>query len=121
MLVYFKNFQKCREGKTLTHLKKKEFNVDAPTFTKDAEDYWINKLSDKGELIDNDEWELISEEECGNSDDEQTILSTLNNVNLAYGNYANGDKSSNLDVGLYKFGQVQEYDPFEQFVRTVVD
>lgn len=30
-------------------------------------------------------------------------------------------KTQTIDKGLYKFGQVQEYDPFEQYVRSVID
>ena len=89
--------------KLSAYLKKKEFSADAPTFTKDSEDYWINKLANKGEEIDSEEWELLSEEECGTSEEESIILQGLTNVNMAYGSYANGDEKSKWgDSGLYK-------------------
>lgn len=78
-------------------------STDVPTFTKEQENWWIKHLEDKGEQIDYNEWELLSEEECGTSEEENELLSKLQGINLAYGNYANGDDSSKWgDVGLYK-------------------
>jgi hypothetical protein len=96
--------------KLSAHLKKKvelESSEDccqtAPTFTKEQEDFWKNKLSGIGEIIDEDEWELVYEEEVGTSQEESDIIKKLVNVNMAYGSYANPDEKSNWgDSGLYK-------------------
>jgi len=58
-----------------------------PIFTEDDENWWCEFLSDKGEIVDEDEWELIEAEP----------------VNLAsVRSYADPDKPSEMDSGLYK-------------------
>jgi hypothetical protein len=96
--------------KLSAHLKKKvelESSEDccqtAPTFTKEQEDFWKNKLSGIGEIVNEDEWELVYEEEVGTSQEENDIIKKLVNVNMAYGSYANPDEKSDWgDSGLYK-------------------
>jgi len=76
-------------GQILTKLKKK--------------DKWLDKLSQLGEIIDEEEWELMSEEEAGGSLEELEYFKGLKNVNLAYGSYANPNEASEWgDSGLYK-------------------
>lgn len=90
--------------KLSAHLKKKVKleKETAPTFTKEAEDYWIERLKNKGEVID-DEWELVSEEECGSASEESDIVMGLRNVNMSLSEYAKPDEKSNWgDTGLYK-------------------
>jgi len=60
---------------------------DIPEFTEQAEDEWINFLSDKGEIVDLDEWELIEAEPV----DMATVRS-----------YSRPDEKSIMDSGLYK-------------------
>ncbi len=60
------------DSKILTKLKKKVATevcckADAPEFTVEEEDKWLNKLSELGEIVDDEEWELMSEEEAGGS------------------------------------------------------
>lgn len=75
----------------------------APTFNKEQENFWKNKLSGVGEIVNEDEWELVYEEEVGTSQEENDIIKKLVNVNMAYGSYANPDEKSNWgDSGLYK-------------------
>ncbi len=58
-----------------------------PIFTEDDENWWCEFLEDKGEIVDEDEWELIEAEP----------------VNLAsVRSYADPDKPSEMDSGLYK-------------------
>jgi hypothetical protein len=60
---------------------------EKPIFTEDDENWWCEFLSDKGEIVDEDEWELIEAEP----------------VNLAsVRSYADPDKPSEMDSGLYK-------------------
>jgi hypothetical protein len=58
-----------------------------PIFTEDDENWWCEFLEDKGEIVDEEEWELIEAEP----------------VNLAsVRSYANPDETSQMDSGLYK-------------------
>jgi hypothetical protein len=76
---------------------------EAPEFTVEEEDKWLNKLSELGEIVDEEEWELMSEEEAGGSLEELEYFKGLKNVNMAYGSYANANEASEWgDSGLYK-------------------
>lgn len=58
-----------------------------PIFTDEDENWWCEFLEDKGEIVDEEEWELIEAEP----------------VNLAsVRSYANPDETSEMDSGLYK-------------------
>ena len=58
-----------------------------PIFTDEDEAWWCEFLEDKGEIVDEEEWELIEAEP----------------VNLAsVRSYANPDETSEMDSGLYK-------------------
>lgn len=74
-----------------TQLEKKKTNLDPqekpPIFTDEDENWWCEFLEDKGEIVDEEEWELIEAEP----------------VNLAsVRSYADPDKPSEMDSGLYK-------------------
>jgi hypothetical protein len=70
--------------------EKKKTNLDPtekPIFTDEDENWWCEFLEDKGEIVDEEEWELIEAEP----------------VNLAsVRSYADPDKPSEMDSGLYK-------------------
>jgi hypothetical protein len=71
--------------------EKKKTNLDPqekpPIFTEDDENWWCEFLEDKGEIVDEEEWELIEAEP----------------VNLAsVRSYAKPDETSEMDSGLYK-------------------
>ena len=71
--------------------EKKKTNLDPqekpPIFTDEDENWWCEFLEDKGEIVDEDEWELIEAEP----------------VNLAsVRSYSDPDKPSEMDSGLYK-------------------
>jgi hypothetical protein len=71
--------------------QKKKTNLDPqekpPIFTDEDENWWCEFLEDKGEIVDEDEWELIEAEP----------------VNLAsVRSYSDPDKPSEMDSGLYK-------------------
>jgi len=58
-----------------------------PIFTEEDENWWCEFLEDKGEIVDEEEWELIESEP----------------VNLAsVRSYSDPDKPSEMDSGLYK-------------------
>jgi hypothetical protein len=71
--------------------QKKKTNLEPqekpPIFTDEDENWWCEFLEDKGEIVDEEEWELIEAEP----------------VNLAsVRSYADPDKPSEMDSGLYK-------------------
>ena len=71
--------------------EKKKTNLsdptDKPIFTEEDENWWCEFLDDKGEIVDEEEWELIEAEP----------------VNLAsVRSYSDPDKPSEMDSGLYK-------------------
>lgn len=72
--------------------QKKKTNLSDPTekppiFTDEDENWWCEFLEDKGEIVDEEEWELIEAEP----------------VNLAsVRSYSDPDKPSEMDSGLYK-------------------
>ncbi len=71
--------------------QKKKINLEPqekpPIFTDEDETWWCEFLEDKGEIVDEDEWELIEAEP----------------VNLAsVRSYSDPDKPSEMDSGLYK-------------------
>ena len=71
--------------------QKKKTNLsdptDKPIFTEEDENWWCEFLEDKGEIVDEEEWELIEAEP----------------VNLAsVRSYSDPDKPSEMDSGLYK-------------------
>ena len=71
-------------------------------FTDEQGREWINELKDKAEYIDEQEWELISEEEVTDPENELNFTSEMFNK-MPSMNDANGDEKSNWgDVGLYK-------------------
>lgn len=71
-------------------------------FTDEQGREWISELKDKAEYIDEEEWELISEEEVTDPENELSFTSEMFNK-MPSMNDANGDEKSNWgDVGLYK-------------------
>jgi hypothetical protein len=60
---------------------------------------WINALKEKGEVVDLNEWELLSEEDVTDPHNEQNFRQEYMSVR----NYANADERSPFgDTGLYK-------------------
>jgi hypothetical protein len=71
-------------------------------FTDEEGKIFIKRLSECGELIDLDEWELISEEEVIDGENESNYISQMFNK-MPTTSDANPDEKSNWgDVGLYK-------------------
>ena len=70
-----------------------------PTFSKEQESAWIEELRGKGEVVDLNEWELISDEVVNDPDNEDAHLKKMN---FSVEDYSNSDSDSRLDGGLYK-------------------
>lgn len=70
-----------------------------PEFSKEEESAWIEALRGKGEVVDLNEWELISDEVVNDPDNED---SHLKKMNFSVEDYSNADQDSRLDGGMYK-------------------
>jgi hypothetical protein len=77
-----------------------KLSSQAPEFSKDDEHKWIDALRGKGEVVDLEEWELISDEVVNDPDNEDTHLATQ--YNFAVEDFSNPEEKSSFDSGLYK-------------------
>lgn len=71
-------------------------------FTDEQGREWISELKDKAEYIDEEEWELISEEEVTDPENELSFTSEMFNKMPSMNDANGGEKSNWGDVGLYK-------------------
>jgi len=66
--------------------------------TKEQSEAWLNHLREKAEYINEEEWELISDEEVTAPHDEEKYRTEFMSVR----GYAKPDEKDELDTGLYK-------------------
>ena len=82
---------------------------------------WINTLKEKAELVDLDEWELLSEEDVTEPENEANFRQEYMSVR----NYANADERSPFgDTGLYKLRYAYSQNLSEnsrEFCQEMVD
>jgi hypothetical protein len=82
---------------------------------------WINALKEKAELVDLDEWELLSEEDVTEPENEANFRQEYMSVR----NYANADERSAFgDTGLYKLRYAYSQNLSEnsrEFCQEMVD
>jgi hypothetical protein len=71
-------------------------------FTDEEGRQWISELKDKAEYIDEEEWELISDEEVTDPENELNFTSEMFNKMPSMNDANGGEKSNWGDVGLYK-------------------
>ena len=67
-----------------------------PDFTKEEEAEWLEYLADKGETIDEEEWELSSVEDVTDPDNEDAIVKAITSIKMS------AEDKSSQDAGLYK-------------------
>jgi hypothetical protein len=80
-------------------LKKKVVAVAKNDFSDEQGRVWVNALKEKGEVVDLEEWELLSEEDVTDPHDEANFRQEYMSVR----DYANADERSPFgDTGLYK-------------------
>ena len=80
-------------------LKKKVVAVAENKISKEQGDAWLAHLREKAEYINEEEWQLLSDEEVTNPDDEEKFRSEFMSVR----GYAKpNEKSDEKDTGLYK-------------------
>jgi len=66
--------------------------------SKEQGDAWLAHLREKAEYINEEEWQLLSDEEVTNPDDEENFRSEFMSVR----GYSNPDQKDEKDTGLYK-------------------
>ena len=66
--------------------------------SKEEGDAWLAHLREKAEYINEDEWQLLSDEEVTNPNDEENFRSEFMSVR----GYSNPDQKDEKDTGLYK-------------------
>jgi len=84
----------------ITQMKSHKFKQEAPEFTHEEEHKWIEALRGKGEVVDLNEWELVSDEVVNDPDNEDAHLAKQ--YNFAVEDFSNADDRSTFDSGLYK-------------------
>jgi hypothetical protein len=102
--LYFKTLQpleftdysgKAVDDATIEKETNVSFSADQPELDDDAEEAWLMHLSDKGETIDEEEWELMEEVPVTDYEEDD-------NRYEFYKKYADPQDKSNQDRGLFK-------------------
>ena len=74
-----------------------------PEFTKDDEKEWLEHLADKGEDINEEEWELTAVQDVLDPDNEDQIVEAITSVNMAaVSSYGDAEERSSGDAGMFK-------------------
>jgi len=83
----------------IAQMKSHKFKADVPELSKEQESAWLKELRGKGEVVNLEEWELISDEVVSDPDNEDAHLKKMN---FSVEDYSNPNEDSRLDGGLYK-------------------
>ena len=74
-----------------------------PEFTKEDEREWLEYLADKGEDVNEEEWELTSVHDVLDPDNEDQIVEAITSVNMAaVSSYGDAEQKSSGDAGMFK-------------------
>ena len=74
-----------------------------PEFTKEDEQEWLEYLADKGETINEEEWELTAVQDVEDPDREDEIIEAITSVSMAaVSSYGNAEERSTQDAGMFK-------------------
>lgn len=74
-----------------------------PEFTKEDEANWLEYLADKGETIDEEEWELTAVQDVMDADKEDEIVEAITSVSMAaVDSYGKPEQRSSGDAGMFK-------------------
>jgi len=72
-------------------------------FTKEDEAQWLEYLADKGEDINEEEWELTAVQDVDDPDNEDQIVEAITSVSMAaVSSYGNPEERSSGDAGMFK-------------------
>jgi hypothetical protein len=83
------------QKKKVVAKKKKDADVK---ISKEQSEAWLQHLREKAEYIDEEEWQLLSDEEVTSPHDEEKYRTEFMSVR----GYSNPDQRDTLDTGLYK-------------------
>lgn len=74
-----------------------------PEFTKEEESQWLEYLSDKGEDVNEEEWELTSVQDVLDPENEDQIVDAITSVSMAsVASYGDAEAKSTGDAGMFK-------------------
>jgi len=74
-----------------------------PEFTKEDEREWLEYLADKGEDVNEEEWELTAVHDVIDPDNEDQIIEAITSVNMAaVSSYGDAEERSSGDAGMFK-------------------
>ena len=74
-----------------------------PEFTKEDEKEWLEYLADKGEDINEEEWELTAVQDVDDPDNEDQIVEAITSVSMAaVSSYGDAEERSSGDAGMFK-------------------
>lgn len=93
----FDNVEVVQPTVQTAELKKKVVSADVK-ISKEQGDAWLAHLREKAEYINEEEWQLLSDEEVTNPDNEENFRSEFMSVR----GYSNPDQKDEKDTGLYK-------------------
>ena len=83
--------------------KETGIKMSAPEFTKEDEKEWLEYLADKGEDIDEEEWELTAVQDVDDPDKEDEIVEAITSVSMAaVSSYGDAEERSSGDAGMFK-------------------
>lgn len=72
-------------------------------FTKEDEAQWLEYLADKGEDINEEEWELTAVQDVDDPDNEDQIVEAITSVSMAaVSSYGDAEERSSGDAGMFK-------------------
>ena len=72
-------------------------------FTKEDEAQWLEYLADKGEDINEEEWELTAVQDVDDPDNEDQIVEAITSVSMAaVSSYGDAEERSSQDAGMFK-------------------
>ena len=108
--LYFKTLTPLEftelEGVTDQEVIEEETGVKmsgTPEFTKEDETSWLEYLADKGEDVDEEEWELTAVQEVLDPDNEDAVVDAITSVNMAaVSSYGDPEERSSGDAGMFK-------------------
>lgn len=83
--------------------KETGIKMSAPEFTKEDEKEWLEYLADKGEDIDEEEWELTAVQDVDDPDKEDEIVEAITSVAMrSVASYGDAEERSSGDAGMFK-------------------
>lgn len=101
--IEFMDLEDVKTTETLEEETGVKMATEVPSFTKEDESDWIEYLADKGEFVDDEEWELTAVQDVEDADKEDEIVEAITSVAMAaVSSYGDAEAKSSQDSGMYK-------------------